>query len=441
MSIKPSIYDQVELIGKDGKTADIRLACASIDLYEDLLCPAISASIQIANSGTAIRDESGTPVSLYEGMKVNGGEVLKLRIKSNSATNKDIELVSTPLYVRGIKNLMREAQSEFFIMHLSSREAFQNETVFLKKKYSKEATTSDHVRSIISESFVPTPKTDIDPTSSKVGFLGNNMKPFEALVMLASKSVPPESIDGSAGYFFYQTLEDMRFKSIDTLASEDIKAEYVHTEVNYNSIDYKPTPDLPSLDCKIINYNVDQNQDLVKNLKKGTYSSDRRFFNPITFSVDPPTRFFSGNDYINKAKNLGNPFDPKNFQLADSTLSFTEVPSRILTSTYDFNTVDSKVNKDLTQDIRQFESQKRMRYNTLFSQSISLQVPLNSNLHAGDLIQIKIPRISDKKTEEFDRGQISGIYMIKELNHHFDSRGSYTTMKVVRDSYGDQRLS
>lgn len=441
MSIKPSIYDQVDIVGKDGTTADMRLACASIDLYEDLLCPAISAKIQVANSGGGVKDESGASVSLYEGMKVNGGEAVRLRIKSNSATNEDIEFTTNPLYVRGIKNLIRDAQREFFTLCMSSREAFLNETVFLKKRYSKDVTIADHVNDIISEAFPQNTSTDIDPTTNKYGFLGNNMKPFKALLMLASKSVPTDAIGGSAGYFFYQTLVDMRFKSIDRLNSLPVKATYVYTEVNYNSIDFKPTPDLPSLDYKIINYNINQNQDFVNNLKKGAYSTDRRFFNPISFSVDGDSEKYEGKDYIGKAKNLGDIFDPRTYSLSDSGTSFTNKPSQIITSTYDFNTVDPEVNFDLTQDIRQYESQRKMRYNTLETQSVTLQVPLNSTLHAGDLIELKVPRISNQSREEFDRGQVSGIYMIRELNHHFDTVGSYTTMTVIRDTSGEKRTT
>ena len=40
------------------------------------------------------------------------------------------------------------------------------------------------------------------------------------------------------------------------------------------------------------------------------------------------------------------------------------------------------------------------------------------------------------KTNDYEQGQISGIYMIKELNHHYDTDGSFTTMKLVRDTYG-----
>ena len=32
--------------------------------------------------------------------------------------------------------------------------------------------------------------------------------------------------------------------------------------------------------------------------------------------------------------------------------------------------------------------------------------------------------------------QSSGLYMISELAHYFDGKGSYTKLKIVRDSSG-----
>ena len=62
-------------------------------------------------------------------------------------------------------------------------------------------------------------------------------------------------------------------------------------------------------------------------------------------------------------------------------------------------------------------------------------VPLNSTLKAGDIITCNFPKISSA-----DRGQVddeqSGLYMIKELCHHYDTESSYTSMKLVRDTFG-----
>ena len=136
---------------------------------------------------------------------------------------------------------------------------------------------------------------------------------------------------------------------------------------------------------------------------------------------------------------MGRTFDPKQIKFADIGTSFTELPSQILTETFDFGTITEEVDQKLTQDIFQFISQRKMRYNTLFTQTIKMQVPLNTALRAGDVIECNFPKITSSKTNSFDRDQISGLYIIKELCHHFDSVGSYSIMTIIRDTFGRRK--
>lgn len=437
MSVVPSIYNTATIESVDGRNADFRVGCASIDYYEDLFCPSVSVKINVANAGGAVTDESGTKTSLYEGLKIRGGEVVKLKIAANSPNNVPLDFTTKCLYVRGISNLIRDTQREFFTLSLVPKEAVQNEVSFLQKAYSKESRIEEHVRDIIREKFPESTVAKVDPTANKLGFIGNQMKPFEALVRLASKSATDISNSGSAGFFFYQTSEGLNFRSIDSLMGEPIKAKYFYTQVVDDPRYFKSTPELPSLDFKIINFTVLQNQDIVAKLKKGAYATDKRFFDPVNFTISKPQDTFEGKDYIQKAKNLGYAFDPVRLGLSDGSVSFTDTVSEILTEIKDFGTVDKEVSREPTKDIDEYMTQRKMRYNTLFTQVVYIQVPLNTNLHAGDLIECKFPKITDVSSyDDIDTDQISGIYMIKELNHHFDHTGSFTSMQILRDTYG-----
>ena len=54
---------------------------------------------------------------------------------------------------------------------------------------------------------------------------------------------------------------------------------------------------------------------------------------------------------------------------------------------------------------------------------------------AGDIIDCSFPRVDTEKRKEKDPHQ-SGLYMIKEVVHYFDSSGSYSKLKLVRDTFG-----
>lgn len=434
MSTKPSIYDVITLTGLNGQTADIRIGCAGIDYYEDLFSPSISVKLDIANSGGVIGDGSGAEVSLYEGLKITGGEKCELRILGNSQTNVDLDFTTTPLYVRNIKNIIRETNREFFSLSLVPESTVKDQVTFLQKAFSASGAISDHVRTILNDSFPGTRINQIDATSNQVGFIGNQMKPYMALINLASKAVSQDS--NSAGFFFYQTGEGFNFRSIDGLISQPVKAIYIYSQVVENSQTYFPTPDLPSLDFKISDFQVLQNNDVVNKLRGGTYASSKRFFNPINFTVSNDQDKYDANQYIGNMKNLGNRFKTDELKLSNDSINFAFDPSNIINETRDFGTVSQTVTKEPTQNVDEFVTQRKMRYNTLFNQVIYIQVPLNTNLHAGDLIECRFPKISNERRDDIDTGHISGIYMIKELNHHFDYKASYTSMVVLRDTYG-----
>ena len=48
--------------------------------------------------------------------------------------------------------------------------------------------------------------------------------------------------------------------------------------------------------------------------------------------------------------------------------------------------------------------------------------------------------MTTSNAKEYDDFQ-SGLYMIKEVCHHFDSNMSLTSMKLVRDTYGQHSVN
>ena len=63
------------------------------------------------------------------------------------------------------------------------------------------------------------------------------------------------------------------------------------------------------------------------------------------------------------------------------------------------------------------------------------EIASNTNLTAGSVIRCEFPQLSKAKRKQPDP-EISGLYMIKELAHYFDGKGSYTKLKIVRDTFG-----
>ena len=436
MSVKKSIYEELILESNDQKrTVDIRTGTVSIDYYEDIFSPSITAKIQVGNTGDSIQAQdnegnaTGTFQSIYNGLPLRGGERVSLKIAGNSKTNPGLDFATDEkdyLYVSSISNVISESQKEFFELNLVSREAITNETVRVPKKFPTSQSIDESVRSIITE-YLKTDKIDaIDKTQNKYGFIGNLRKPFTVLVWLASKGVPESSKkDATAGYVFFQTQDGFSFRSIDNLISQPSKATYVYSDVNQTGYERDN-------DFSILQYTTNRNQNLIEKLRLGTYSSYRIVYDPLNFTFKEST--FKLENYAGESANLGQALElPKIAN--DSNQKLGDLPTRILSQVLDIGTVDKDISKDSNADPSKYQSQAIMRYNVLFTQTLSMTVPSNTNLRAGDIITCNFPKISREDGATYDDEQ-SGLYMIKELCHHFDTEGSYTSMTLIRDTFG-----
>jgi len=436
MSVKKSIYEELILESNDQKrTVDIRTGTVSIDYYEDIFSPSITAKIQVGNTGDSIQAQdnegnaTGSFQSIYNGLPLRGGERVSLKIAGNSKTNPGLDFATDEkdyLYVSSISNVISESQKEFFELNLVSREAITNETVRVPKKFPTSQSIDESVRSIITE-YLKTDKIGaIDKTQNKYGFIGNLRKPFTVLVWLASKGVPESSKkDATAGYVFFQTQDGFSFRSIDNLISQPSKATYIYSDVNQTGYERDN-------DFSILQYTTNRNQNLIEKLRLGTYSSYRIVYDPLNFTFKEST--FKLENYAGESANLGQALElPKIAN--DSNQKLGDLPTRILSQVLDIGTVDKDISKDSNADPSKYQSQAIMRYNVLFTQTLSMTVPSNTNLRAGDIITCNFPKISREDGATYDDEQ-SGLYMIKELCHHFDTEGSYTSMTLIRDTFG-----
>ena len=425
------------------KTVDLRLGVISFNYYEDLFSPTITAKLVIVDGGNVVvsnDSKDGKRESVYSGLPLRGGERVAIKIKPcgkprGSSENPALDFSSgtTFLYVSKISSVMKEGQREVIVLDLTSRESITNEVVRVYEKFPRTLSIKDSVEKIVKEKLSST-LVDSDTTSNQYGFMGNLKKPFNILVWLASKAV---DANREAGYFFYQTQSGFKFKSISKLIQEGInspKSEYTFKSVNPGKLNYT--------DDVILSYTITLNHDLISKLKRGMYSS---FF----AEFDPSTGKFSG---VSKGKysiqdkeprvKLGEDFEIPNILGA---ADLPDLPSRIISMVGDVGTLEKEAyvpqsGSNLPAvNASGFENQRQsiMRYNLLFMQTLNIQIPVNTNLEVGDVIKCNFPKTSSESKE--NDPELSGLYMIKELCHHFDVDQSVTSMKLIRDTHGSPK--
>ena len=437
-AVDPSIFEIFTITSTDGKkSVDLRGGVVNFSYFEDVFSPMVTATVLIASTGNVMDDEDGNKVSLYNGLPLRGGEKVSIKIPGNSSTNIDLEFTDkteNQFFVASISNVIIDAESESFTLNLVSREAITNETSRVGKKFPSSEPISDSVKEIIEKYLVSKKALDVDKTMNPYGFFGNMKKPFTIITWLASKSVSGEAggKSATAGYFFFETKEGYHFRSVDSLITQEpFEIEYTYSPqiVDNQSADG---------DFKILKYETTRNQNLIQNLERGAYCTYRMYYNPLRMNFTTPEEgLFKVSDYAEKMENLGKDFEILLPPVDKSNDNLGNVPSRFVTGVLDFGTLERKGSRARAKnaDPMDIHSQAMMRYNTLFTQQLEMTIPLNTNLCSGSIIKCKFAKITTSKDKVIDDEQ-SGLYMIRELVHYYESRGSFTKLKLVRDTTG-----
>ena len=107
------------------------------------------------------------------------------------------------------------------------------------------------------------------------------------------------------------------------------------------------------------------------------------------------------------------------------------------TGTFPEGNVEQQLEKSQDQNFSHGEivNQSFMRYNQFFSSQVSITIPGDFELHAGDLIFVDAPQLNAEKSDEVDR-QSGGLYIISDLCHYITPKEFRTELTLVRDSFG-----
>jgi hypothetical protein len=79
--------------------------------------------------------------------------------------------------------------------------------------------------------------------------------------------------------------------------------------------------------------------------------------------------------------------------------------------------------------------QSIMRYNQLFTIKTNIIISGDFSLKAGDLIYCDFPELTGDENKETNK-ESGGIYMIASLCHRVTPRNTFTSLALVRDTFG-----
>jgi len=408
----------------DTDDQDLTLQVMAMAFYEDMIDASFHVEIMIADV-----------FGWLESFPIRSGSKVYLRIKTATGV---IDFEKEPLYISNIKTAGSTNKKEVFVMQLESEAAFTNHLRRLTKKYN--APTDEVVKEILTKN-LEVPETrikKIEKPTNKIVFLGVYKRPLQTIVGLAVKSIPENHSTkqinkGGSGCFFWECLDGFRFQSPDQIfdnAKKNMDDVFTYVKVGaFNALD-------PDNNFHITNEPVwNNNHNLFEKLSMGQYNSRLGLFDSSERSHVVVDRDSLAKHDYNADKDgdeLSNSeyFQPKEFSTDSSRYMLLVKDERLFD-----NSNEQDENSKTSMEHVEYEARRLSRYSALFSQTLEITVPLNVQLHAGSVVNLKFPRINIDKPSGGENNPASGLYMIKTLSHKFSSEGDFTGMQLVRDAY------
>ena len=414
--------------------ADLSNGLTEVRYYESILSDTRTATLVYVDSGGSINGKS-----ILDGLPITGGE--KIVIKIEDVNEKQINIDNkNALYVNQVTPLSENTNNQIVSLELKSREYFLNEKIRVTKKFTGKI--SNNIRLLLEDQIKTEKELHIENTLDNYNFTGNLKKPFYLINWLSKRSTPVSSSDTlgkTAGFFFFETSEGYHFKSIDSLLDE--KKNPPKRSIMYNNTPDMGGKDIPKrYDTKALTFKKGNLVNLGEKYKVGAFSTKIITFDP--FSCFYEVRKFNSDSLKNSYSSAGIDVPIENQELIPEGLEETGDFSRTTYYLMDRGTLpDGNTEQQLSKSkeenfkSRDIVNQAIMRYNLLFSSTIEITIAGDFELHAGDSIFFDSAELTDTSPSKINE-QSGGLYIISELCHFVSSKGTFTKLNLVRDSFG-----
>ncbi len=403
----------------EGEPRTIRPLFFGMDIYENIYMGGITGSVTIVDTDTG---------GFIEENDIEFIEEFSFEIESVTG-----EVLKFDGFLNGIRNESIKQQKRVIVIDFNSKATRLNEGNFVTKRFKGE--TPHDIAKEMSERL----KTEIDESQSQdqgqpLHFLGSRKKPLDIMKYVLKHGVPTgtsESSDqedkkeqtasGTSGYLFWETLDGIRFSSIDKLLEGSQFKE--HEEYKYQT-SQKSLPMEQA--CRgIIDYNFPQLGDFQSKLRHGTFKTKH-----ISFDWN------SGEyrEYIFEAKEGTG---TKNGATA-TKLQKEALPkiTRYIYKLFDNERMEEKcekAKKDAYDQSRNSQQQGISRQNSFSDQHGRVTLPPQFEVRAGDTINLNITKTSSSDAAGETNKKHSGKYLVKQISHHIHTDGkAYSQISTIR---------
>ena len=214
-----------------GEVIDIKKLVQEMNIYESIYKNALTGSVVIIDAQNLIAK-----------LEIQGTERISFTLKTPGAIDERSiinasETTGHPFHVYKITDRKQLAPGTLlYTLHFGSREFMRNLRTKVSQAYDGRLDMS--VLNILTDENYLDSKKEMtyEPCGNSDKIVIPNIRPFDAINMIASKSLPEKS--NGVGYYFYETTKGFHFRSWDNMISvngrhtRDTKQQFYYMPLN-----------------------------------------------------------------------------------------------------------------------------------------------------------------------------------------------------------------
>jgi hypothetical protein len=425
-----------------GEVIDIKNLVQELNIYESIYKNALTGSVVIIDAQNLIAK-----------LEIQGTERISFKLSTPGAIDdrsiiNASESTGHPFHVYKITDRKQLAPGTLlYTLHFGSREFMRNLRTKVSQAYDGRLDMS--VLNILTDENYLDSKKEMtyEPCGNSDKVVVPNIRPFDAINMIASKSLPEKS--SGVGYYFYETTKGFHFRSWDNMISvngqhtRDTKQQFYYMPLNITD---KNIEDKINHDYKAVeSYRFINNfHDVAANTVGGTYGHRVISYNLFDKSFEQDDYNYHYDFNFSKHTETAGRNRSEKYAIAESfvdedDLTVSDYPeSRVsLQSTTKFLHNEDKgavYGLDVLQDGKLTGKRIAQQAQVVQGTVLKLVVKGQSYLEAGDLIEFKLRSIDEKNPDGEEDPQYAGKYVITKIRHQISPEKYMMVLECTKDS-------
>lgn len=399
---------KVEIRSLNGQVANIVNQVESIEIYEDLFAPFITASIVVR--------ESVDYINLFPFL---GEEFVYIDVVTPTL---EIPIVGRFYIYKITDRLYTKEREVVYTIKCASEEFITDLNTKISRGYSGQP--SEIASAVLTKDGLNTQKkTVVEESGNRVKFTSNFWSPVKCLNYLSSISLNKNK---NPSYLFFENRDGFNFRSIDEILKSNTYHKFIKDNYTRDVISGQSASSQQNIteDYKrIVEFEVPVLTDYLKSTQGGYIKSRIVSHNILT------KKYTVKNYSIKEDANYNTLLNPtpaySKYSLANSAASMLNFPTYFSNFS---NTGDSSSYKFI---------QKRMAF---FQQLEKYKIHLNAfgrtDYTVGQVVELTIPKATQITAEDTETKDmiLSGRYLISAINHTITRENHICNMELIKNS-------